>query len=312
MGDGPSGIWEIRIVLAHHGESKILSHDGIPDPMLSPRTNIRIVRRFFGKRFGLARLVGRHKSLGRLAEKMFFDGDEIYYLPSDSSVSKSRRIEVSIDAGTREDVVLPTEVVTELIERSRYIYIMDFCICRDSSHCKDYPTDLGCVFLGKGVLNIRGGVGRLATKEEARRHIDACKEAGLVQLVGRNKIDSVWLDTGRMEDLLTICNCCPCCCLWKMIPDLPENLSSKINRVPGVQLSVDKVSCTGCGVCAEYCFVDAISIDDGACRIDDEVCRGCGRCADKCPHDAITISVEEVSVNAIVDRMCELVDLTTE
>ena len=280
--------------------------------MLSPERNVRLIRKNFHKRFRMARMVRDHRSLNRVAGRLLFDGDVIYYTPKDSAVGKSRRLEVSIDAGVKDDTVLPADVARELIERSRYHYVMDFCICRSSSGCEDFPTELGCIFLGRGTKNIRGNVGRMVTKEEALRHLELCREAGLVQLVGRNKIDSVWLDSGKKEDLLTICNCCPCCCLWKMLPDLPENISEKISRLPGVEVAVDPDRCIGCGLCGESCFVGALRISDGKCVIDDSACRGCGRCADACPHDAISVRTSEVSIEASVEEMCGLVDIESE
>lgn len=62
--------------------------------------------------------------------------------------------------------------------------------------------DLGCIFLGKGVLRISEDMGRMATQQGGLEHLTKAREAGLVHLIGRNKIDSVWLDTGPKEDLL--------------------------------------------------------------------------------------------------------------
>ena len=280
--------------------------------MVSPETSVKVLGKRFDRRFKYARFFKRHPSLTWILDRVAFRGDEIYYAPSDASVAKSRRIEVDIGVPQREDAVLPSDIAKELIERSRYHFIMDFCFCRNANQCESYPTELGCIFLGKGVLNIRGNVGRLATKDEALAHLEKCRQAGLVQLAGRNKIDSMWLRSGDPDQLMSLCNCCPCCCLWKMLPDLPENISSRITRLPGVDVRVLTDRCIGCGLCSESCFVGALRIADGRCRIDDSACRGCGRCADACPHDAILVSVSEVSVRDAADRLCQLVDIESE
>ena len=52
---------------------------------------------------------------------------------------------------------------------------------------------------------------------------------------------------------------------------------------------VNAQKCNGCGVCVEYCPVDAITMNDIAI-IDENKCTGCGICVDKCPLDAITMT----------------------
>lgn len=46
-------------------------------------------------------------------------------------------------------------------------------------------------------------------------------------------------------------------------------------------------NCMGCGVCAEVCALEAISIIDGRAMINQELCVECGMCADICPLEAI-------------------------
>ncbi len=46
--------------------------------------------------------------------------------------------------------------------------------------------------------------------------------------------------------------------------------------------------CTGCGLCADICREDAISIVDDKAVINPEKCLLCGECIPACPEDAIT------------------------
>jgi ferredoxin len=175
---------------------------------------------------------------------------------------------------------------------------MDRCICRDASHCEDYPIDLGCLFLGEAALGINPKLGRLVTKAEALEHVRRCREAGLVHLIGRNKLDTVWLGIGPGDKLMTICHCCPCCCLWRILPDLAPEIGAKTMGMPGAVVHVDD-ECVGCGTCAEgVCFVDAIRLNDGRAVISD-ACRSCGRCVEVCPQGAIKLSFER---GAVVDE----------
>ncbi len=133
-------------------------------------------------------------------------------------------------------------------------------------------------------------------------------EAGLVHLIGRNKLDTVWLDVGPGERLLTVCNCCSCCCLWRMLPDLHPDIGGKVTKMEGVEVNVTE-ACVGCGTCTEKCFVDAIKLVDGRAQIGEE-CRGCGRCVEVCPQGAIRMTVPDVAdIDGTFRRIQKAVDL---
>ena len=119
-----------------------------------------------------------------------------------------------------------------------------------------------------------------------------CREAGLVHLIGRDKLDETWLGVGSKIPLVTVCNCCNCCCLWRMLPNLDFKLSSTVKSMPGVKMKVND-NCTGCGACtSEICFIDGIKIKDGTASISKN-CLACGRCAEICPNDAIELLIED-------------------
>lgn len=273
--------------------------------MARPMWVIKLLMKTFPRRNGIAKMT-RYPLLGRLVNRALFDGDDIIYLPRDRVVE----LEVGKSFGSLEHTVLPSQVVEHFIDASSHRWIMNWCICRKSSGCKDHPVDLGCLFLGEASRGIDPRLGRPATKEEAKEHIRRCRDAGLVQMVGRNKLDAVWLDVSPGERLLSVCNCCTCCCLWKMLPQLSAKISSKVTRMPGLEVAVSE-RCMGCGTCTEgVCFVDAIRLEGERARISGE-CRGCGRCVSVCPHGAIDITIGDPAfVKESIERISSSVDVT--
>jgi ferredoxin len=162
--------------------------------------------------------------------------------------------------------------------------------------------------MGEAARRIDPRLGRLVTRKEAHDHVRRARKAGLVHLIGRNKLDTVWLDTGPGEKLLTVCNCCPCCCLWKMLPNLNHAIGGKITTMEGVEVRVTQ-DCVGCGTCQQVCFVNAIRIEEGRDHIGDD-CRGCGRCVEACPKQAITITVPDLAaIDSTIRRIEDVVDV---
>lgn len=233
---------------------------------------------------------------------MLFEGDEIYYLPKD-------RVMVNQPVPLPQDVVAPSDVVRHFIEESSHRLIMNKCICRDATPCKNFPIDLGCLFMGEASLKIHSELGRQVSKEEAQDHLTRASELGLVQMLGRNKIDTQWLGATPGDHLLTVCNCCSCCCLYRVLPDLHQSISRKITRMPGVSLSVDAEKCIGCGKCARGCFVQAITLENGRAQIG-EGCVGCASCVELCPVKAISLKIEDSTfMETTIQRLTAKIDV---
>ncbi|MGQ9585876.1 MAG: DUF362 domain-containing protein [Anaerolineae bacterium] len=264
---------------------------------------MNLLRKAFPGRFLAARAT-RLPLLGRVVDRWLFKGDDLVYLP------RGRVVAIHEQPDAPAQMVLPAQVVEHFVERASHRWIMDACICRQAAGCKDYPVNLGCLFLGEAVLGINPKLGRLVSREEALDHVRRCREAGLVHLIGRTKLDTVWLGVGPGHKLLTICNCCPCCCLWRMLPDLAPGIGSKVHRMPGVTVTVGE-RCEGCGACTQgVCFVDAIRLVDGRAVIG-EACRGCGRCVEVCPNGAIEMIMPDAPrVEELIARLSSLVDVT--
>jgi ferredoxin len=264
---------------------------------------VNIIKHYFPQRFSIARIT-HWPIIKHLVDAMLFRGDETIYLP------KNDLIQVNEPIARPEEMVLPTGAVEHFVEQASHLWIMDTCFCRDANACEDYPHELGCIFLGEAVLEMNPKLGHLATKEEVLEHLRRSREAGLVHMIGKNRIDHFWTGAGPRDKLFTICNCCPCCCLWRVVPYLGPDSSANVHKMPGVEVRVTE-ACVGCGACTEnVCFVDAIHLEDGRATIS-ERCVGCGRCVEACPAHAIDLTIEDPRyVDATIARLEELVDVT--
>jgi ferredoxin len=271
--------------------------------MTRPVWFVDMLKRLFAGRYWMAKAT-RIPPIGKVVDALFFAKDDVIYLPKNQVIHIHREIAPS------EDMVLPSQVVEHFVEQSTHRWLMNHCICRDAAGCKDYPIELGCLFLGEATLDINPKLGRFVSKEEALDHLRRCREAGLVHMVGRNKLDTFWMGVRPGSKLMTICNCCPCCCLFGVLPHLSPDISRKVTKMPGVSVTVNE-NCVGCGLCVDSgCFVDAIWMEDGRAHINGE-CRGCGHCVTICPHDAIDLQVTDARfVENTIKRLSRAVDVS--
>jgi len=271
--------------------------------MASPMWFIKTLQRLFPLRYSVVGLTRRSLLIRKFFDRVLFDGDHVLYLPKDTVVQVHEAVEPP------SSTPLPSQVVDHFIEQAEFHFIMNRCICREADQCQKYPIELGCIFLGEAVTGIHPDLGRRVSKEEALAHAQRAREAGLVQMIGRNHIDAIWMGIGPAEKLLTICNCCECCCLYRMLPEMHTSVSERIQKMPGVQVSVSE-ACVGCGKCAQgICFVDAIRVEAGRAVISAD-CRGCGRCAEVCPLEAIHVLLEDQdTVQESITQIEALVDV---
>ena len=250
----------------------------------------------------------KYSSIARLLEKKFLEPDDKgICLPQEGAIPINKELDSPVE------IVPPIQVLDYFIDKSSYIARMNSCMCRTSNGCKDYDhIEHSCLFLGEAAKGIHPDLCQTISQEEAKKHIRRCREAGLMSLVAKAKFDALWLGVGPGDKLLTVCSCCPCCCMSIILPSvgkpLKKTLGRAFARMPGVDISVNE-GCVGCGKCVEACMFAGITLEDDMAVLNEE-CRACGRCAEICPSKALQLSLDDNYVKDAIDLFSPLVDVT--
>lgn len=208
------------------------------------------------------------------------------------SKTDMRWIPINEDINRPEDAPVPLELLDRMIGEASHRAVFDRCGCRAAFGCRDYPIDIGCLLMGDSALESPSRNWREVSPEDARGHVRQAVDAGLVPVMGKARIDNYLFGIKDRHQLLTVCFCCECCCITRATRYTKlEQLESLFPRLEGVSVSVTG-DCTGCGKCAQHCYLGAIEITDGRAVISD-YCRACGRCATVCPEGAISVEVSD-------------------
>lgn len=195
-----------------------------------------------------------------------------------------------------EKVIVPLDIIRESLKTASFIGGMDSCLCREANDCKDYPHDIGCLFLGEaGRVIVKHDLGRELSYEEALERVDKAAEAGLMgQAVWVEVEQLLWgIRNDQMDKFLEICFCCPCCCIAVRLARNATDAERHRFHPAGWTAVPDRTKCTGCRLCVSGphgCPVEAISFgEDGKVGIDQEKCVGCGICKNRCKLGVIKI-----------------------
>ncbi|NPV60672.1 MAG: 4Fe-4S binding protein [Actinobacteria bacterium] len=228
-------------------------------------------------------------------------------------------------------VAAPVSVIEHFIREASHHLILSRCPCRSENGCEEFDPYFGCTFLGPAVLDVDPEVGRLVSTEEALEHLRQATEMGLVSCLGKFKGDAIMLGLKDHHRLMTICHCCPCCCISTAIPLASRETRDVLVKMEGLTIAVDEAKCNGCGKCVKACIFDQITLADrepspggngqeeGApgegrrprkLAVIGEECKGCGRCAMVCKQGAISVRIDDPSyIEACVERISAKVEI---
>ncbi len=208
--------------------------------------------------------------------------------------------------------VAPVSIIEHFIREASDHLILSRCPCRSENGCKDFDQSFGCTFLGPAVREVDPEVGRLVSMEEALDHLSQATEAGLVSCLGKFRGDALMLGVKDHERLMTICHCCPCCCICTSMPLASREARDMLVKLEGVNVEITD-SCNGCGRCVDVCVFKQISIPAGVGKgpaVIGEECKGCGRCAMVCKRGGVSITIDNPEyVEQCVARINELVEI---
>jgi formate hydrogenlyase subunit 6/NADH:ubiquinone oxidoreductase subunit I len=175
--------------------------------------------------------------------------------------------------------VAPYDDVIKAIDDQKTIMVTD-CICRKGMKMIGkgcgMPVEACFLFGSQGDYYVDNGMGRYVSNDEAKAIVKKnLDEAPLViQMANTQKGGG-------------FCMCCSDCCgmlrSLKLQPKPAEAAGSNYRAV------LDGDSCTGCGVCADRCQMEAIEMSDGIAVIDYNRCIGCGNCVTGCPSEAMKL-----------------------
>lgn len=181
---------------------------------------------------------------------------------------------------TRE--VLPTDLADAVIRNVDRIAVVD-CICRAATEARgirecDYPIQDVC-FLFNDAANeaISAGYGKPLSHEEGIALLHRLRDMGLIQVIS------------NAERPLSMCSCCSCCCLCLNTMARNETYMAIPSRFTAEIARPDR--CVGCGKCAEFCQMSAVSFPQSGVSVAADRCVGCGQCAVRCPAGVIRMKL---------------------
>ena len=82
-------------------------------------------------------------------------------------------------------------------------------------------------------------IGRLASVDEAIEHMHKARDAGLITVIGKFKPDALVMGVGNEHKrFMTVCSCCSCCCMVRVMHNGKPEFKGLIRRLHGLAMRV--------------------------------------------------------------------------
>ncbi|MHA1979889.1 MAG: DUF362 domain-containing protein [Promethearchaeota archaeon] len=218
----------------------------------------------------------------------------------DPKVADASYIPINDSLGQFEEKVLPLKVLEYFINKAEHLLLCHSCGCRVYNDCQEYDHSIGCLYIGADTVDVKEVFPKVipksshfGTKEEAMDRVKKGYDDGLIPVIGRLKWDSEGWGIPDRGHFMTVCFCCPCCCIAGKRMHGSIELQNIMQRIEGVSVKVDEDLCIGCEACMGVCVFEGMEMIDGTAKVNQEKCLGYGRCERVCPNNAITISLND-------------------
>ncbi len=233
----------------------------------------------------------KEKKLAVLFEKLFEELSQMIQANYDNVMEVfkvvppiTRVVPVECEVDVKQDSVMPYEDAMKIVDQFD-TFAVSYCYCRHhkdllGKSCETTSEKVNCLTFGRSArFMIDYDFGKEISKEETKRILRECEEAGLVHKFFHEKND-----LERKE--FAICNCCKCCCGTF---DLYYRGAAPMQTYTSYRARVDAELCNGCEVCVDMCPMEAIKLTGDVALINDDMCIGCGVCSYHCSSEAITL-----------------------
>jgi electron transport complex protein RnfB len=163
------------------------------------------------------------------------------------------------------------------ILRNQNIIVLTDCACRRQramfgKGCGK-PMEVCFMFGPMGEYYAENGLGRRIGAGEAIEVLTRAQEAGLVT------------QPATAHNPFTLCSCCGDCCGFLHAINKYAKPAEFVSS--NYALAVEAEKCSGCGKCAERCWMRANELNDAeVAEFNPDRCIGCGLCVMTCPEKA--------------------------
>jgi len=233
----------------------------------------------------------------------------------DPKTADASFLPINQSLGSFEEKVLPLKVLEYFINKAEHFLLCHSCGCRVYNQCQEHDHTIGCLYIGADTVEVKEVFpkihGYFGTKEDAMDRVKKAYENGLVPVIGRLKWDAEAMGVQDRGHFMTVCFCCPCCCITGKRMYGSIELQKMMQRMEGIKVNVDEVLCVGCGECMNVCVFNGMEMEEGIAKVNQEKCLGCGRCERICPNNAISISLDNSKrVEELIRRIDASVDVS--